>query len=106
LLYFVDVDKVAFTTLADARSVKATRDSTGTTGWHETTRASTTKAARRSRSDENAFEFRSLTLRQLKDAVTFFHSGSFTSIEEVVRYFNAGVPQDAVAGAAATLSTT
>jgi cytochrome c peroxidase len=56
------------------------------------------------RRDEDAFEFRSLTMRQLKDAGTFFHSGSFTSIKEVVRYFNAGVPQDAVAGAAATLS--
>jgi cytochrome c peroxidase len=56
------------------------------------------------RRDEDAFEFRSLTMRQLKDAGTFFHSGSFTNLREVVRYFNAGVPQDAVAGAAATLS--
>ncbi len=56
------------------------------------------------RRDEDAFEFRSLTLRQLKDARTFFHNGSFTSVEDVVRYFNAGVPQDPSAGAAATLS--
>jgi cytochrome c peroxidase len=51
------------------------------------------------------FKFRSLTLRQLKDARTFFHNGSFTSVRDVVEYFNAGVPQDETAGAAATLST-
>jgi len=54
---------------------------------------------------DDAFEFRVVTLRQLKDARTFFHNGSFTSVKDVVRYFNAGVPQDAAAGAAATLST-
>jgi hypothetical protein len=46
-----------------------------------------------------------LTLRQLKDARVFFHNGSFTSVKDVVKYFNAGVPQDARAGAAPTLST-
>jgi hypothetical protein len=54
--------------------------------------------------DSDAFKFRTLTLRQLKDARLFFHNGSFTSVKDVVRYFNAGVPQDAVAGAAPTLS--
>ena len=54
--------------------------------------------------DEDAFEFRVVTLRQLKDARTFFHNGSFTKVRDVVQYFNAGVPQDPVAGAAATLS--
>jgi len=54
---------------------------------------------------DDAFKFRVVTLRQLKDARTFFHNGSFTSIKDVVRYFNAGVPQDAAAGAAPTLST-
>jgi Di-haem cytochrome c peroxidase len=49
------------------------------------------------------YKFRSLTLRQLKDARTFFHNGSFTSVRETVRYFNAGVAQDPTAGAAATL---
>ena len=44
-----------------------------------------------------------MTLRQLKDARTFFHSGSFTKIRDVVEYFNAGMPQDPVAGAAPTL---
>jgi cytochrome c peroxidase len=53
---------------------------------------------------DHAFKFRALTLRQLKDARTFFHNGSFTKVRDVVEYFNAGVPQDPVAGAAATLS--
>jgi cytochrome c peroxidase len=57
------------------------------------------------RRDEDAFKFRVVTLRQLKDARTFFHSGSFTNVRDVVRYFNAGVPQDAAAGSAGTLST-
>ncbi|MFO0578068.1 MAG: cytochrome c peroxidase [Polyangia bacterium] len=53
----------------------------------------------------DAFKFRSLTLRQLKDARTFFHNGSFTKIRDVVSYFNTGVPQDPTAGAASTLDT-
>jgi hypothetical protein len=44
-----------------------------------------------------------LTLRQLKDARFFFHNGAFTSVRDVVQYFNAGVPQDEEA-AAGTLS--
>ena len=52
----------------------------------------------------DAFRFRVLTLRQAKDAHNFFHNGSLTSVREVVEYFNAGVPQDPTAGAAATLS--
>ncbi|HET9953362.1 MAG TPA: cytochrome c peroxidase [Polyangiaceae bacterium] len=53
---------------------------------------------------DDAYKFRSLTLRQLKDARTFFHNGAFASIRDVVSYFNAGVPQDAVfAGHARTL---
>jgi hypothetical protein len=52
----------------------------------------------------DAYKFRSLTLRQLKDARTFFHNGSFTKVRDVVSYFNAGRPQDALfAGKAATL---
>lgn len=54
--------------------------------------------------DSDAFKFRVLTLRQLKDARTFFHNGSFTNLRDVVQYFNAGIPQDAAAGAAPTLS--
>lgn len=52
---------------------------------------------------EHLFKFRSLTLRQMKEARTFFHNGSFTDVRAVVEYFNAGVPQDAAAGQAATL---
>jgi hypothetical protein len=53
---------------------------------------------------DHAYKFRSLTLRQLKDARTFFHNGSFTDIREVVRYFNAGIAQDQqFAGPAKTL---
>jgi cytochrome c peroxidase len=55
--------------------------------------------------DSDAFKFRVLTLRQLKDARFFFHNGLFTSVKDVVRYFNAGVPQDAEAAAAGTLSS-
>jgi mono/diheme cytochrome c family protein len=53
---------------------------------------------------DHAFKFRSLTLRQLKDGGNFFHNASFTKLRDVVEYFNAGVPQDPTAGAAATLS--
>ena len=52
----------------------------------------------------DAFKFRVLSLRQLKTAGNFFHSGSFTNVRDAVEYFNAGVPQDPTAGAAATLS--
>lgn len=55
--------------------------------------------------DSDAFKFRVLTLRQLKDARLFMHNGAFTSVKDVVRYFNAGVPQDAQAGAAPTMTT-
>jgi len=55
--------------------------------------------------DSDAFKFRVLTLRQLKDARFFFHNGAFTSVKDVVRYFNAGQPQDAQAAAAGTLAT-
>jgi cytochrome c peroxidase len=54
--------------------------------------------------EDKAFAFRVVTLRQLKDARTFFHNGSFTNIRDAVQYFNAGIPQDPVAGAAPTLS--
>jgi hypothetical protein len=53
---------------------------------------------------DDAFKFRALTLRQLKDGRNFFHNGSFTKVRDVVEYFNNGVPQDATAGAAPTLS--
>jgi hypothetical protein len=52
----------------------------------------------------DAFRFRVLTLRQAKDAHNFFHDGTMTTVREAVEYFNAGVPEDPTAGAAATLS--
>ncbi len=52
----------------------------------------------------DAFKFRTLTLRQLKDARNFMHNGSFVKVRDVVEYFNAGVPQDPTAGAARTLT--
>ena len=55
--------------------------------------------------DSDAFKFRVLTLRQLKDARLFFHDGSFSKVKDVVQYFNAGVPLDARSSAAPTLST-
>jgi cytochrome c peroxidase len=54
--------------------------------------------------DSDAFKFRVLTLRQLRDARSFFHDGAFTSVKDVVRYFNAGIPRDAGAAAAGTLT--
>jgi cytochrome c peroxidase len=55
--------------------------------------------------EEDAFQFRTLTLRQLRDARNFMHNGLFTSLREVVEYFNDGVPQDREAGSAATISS-
>lgn len=53
---------------------------------------------------DHAYKFRSLTLRQLKGARTFFHNGSITNLRDVVSYFNAGLPQDPqFAGQASTL---
>jgi cytochrome c peroxidase len=54
--------------------------------------------------DEDAFEFRTLTLRQLRDARNFMHNALFTSVKEVVEYFNAGIPQDEEAGSAPTIT--
>jgi cytochrome c peroxidase len=54
--------------------------------------------------DSDAFKFRVLTLRQLKDGKFFTHNGSFTRVKDVVQYFNRGLPQDAGAAAAGTLT--
>jgi cytochrome c peroxidase len=54
--------------------------------------------------NSDAFKFRVVTLRQLKDARFFFHNGSFTRVKDVVQYFNEGVPQDPEAAAAGTLT--
>ena len=55
--------------------------------------------------DEEIFEFRTLTLRQLRDARNFMHNGFFTSVRAVVEYFNAGVPLDREAGSAVSISS-
>ncbi|KPF62326.1 hypothetical protein IP88_15090 [alpha proteobacterium AAP81b] len=52
----------------------------------------------------DAFKFRVVTLRQLKDARFFFHNGAFTSVRDVVEYFNRGVPQNAQSGSSPTLT--
>lgn len=55
--------------------------------------------------EEDAHKFRTTTLRQLKGSRVFFHSGEFTSIKDVVKYFNEGQPQDSITGNSPTLST-
>jgi cytochrome c peroxidase len=55
--------------------------------------------------DDDAFKFRVLTLRQIRDAKFFFHNGSLTSVKDAVEYFNAGVPQNAQAAAASSFTT-
>jgi cytochrome c peroxidase len=52
----------------------------------------------------DAFMFRTTTMRQIKGSRFFFHSGGFTNVRDVVEYFNAGVPQNSVTGAASTLT--
>ena len=53
---------------------------------------------------DDAFKFRVLTLRQLKDGRNFLHNGTRTEVREVVEYFNAGIPEDPTAARAGTLS--
>jgi cytochrome c peroxidase len=56
------------------------------------------------RSEDN-FKFRVLTLRQLKDSGgQLMHSALFTSVREVVEYFNKGVPEDPIAAAAGNVT--
>jgi hypothetical protein len=54
--------------------------------------------------DSDAFKFRATTMRQLKGSRFFFHNGAFTNVRDMVEYFNAGVPQNPVTGAASTLT--
>ncbi len=51
------------------------------------------------------FKFRVLTLRQLKDGKQFMHNALFSSVREVVEYFNAGLPADANAIASGNVTT-
>ncbi len=68
-------------------------------GHHDVGRAEITG------NSQHAFKFRVLTLRQLKDGGQFMHNASFTSVRDVVEYFNSGVPQEPVAAAAGTLTS-
>ncbi|MCZ6817086.1 MAG: hypothetical protein O7F76_10405, partial [Planctomycetota bacterium] len=52
----------------------------------------------------HAFKFKSPTLRQMRDAAPFMHSGELQTLREVVEYFNNGVPASADAAAAGNLS--
>lgn len=54
--------------------------------------------------DSDIYKFRTLTMRQLYGSKFFFHNGAFTNVRDVVQYFNAGVPQNRVTGAASTLT--
>ncbi|MGH9768299.1 MAG: cytochrome-c peroxidase [Blastocatellia bacterium] len=54
---------------------------------------------------EDNFKFRVLTLRQLKGSGgQLMHSALFTSVREVVEYFNKGVPEDPLATAAGNVT--
>jgi cytochrome c peroxidase len=52
----------------------------------------------------DAFRFRTPALRQLRDAGQFMHAGVFHSVRDVVQYYNAGIPLDAAATSAGTIS--
>ena len=52
----------------------------------------------------NAFEFKTPTLRQLKNSGPFMHSGELETLRDVVEYFNSGVPSNPQAAQAATLT--
>jgi cytochrome c peroxidase len=51
------------------------------------------------------FEFKSPTLRQLRDAAPFMHSGEIATLRGVVEYVNAGIPNSPDAAGAGNLST-
>lgn len=51
----------------------------------------------------DAFEFKVPTLRQLRTAGQFMHSGEFSTIREVVEFFSAGVPTNGLSAAAGNL---
>lgn len=51
------------------------------------------------------FKFKTPTLRQLKNAQQFMHSGELASLREVVEYFNDGEPASSDAAAAGTLAS-
>jgi len=54
--------------------------------------------------DDDHYKFKAPTLRQLRDAAPFMHSGEFSTLRDVVAYFNAGVPAAAFSGEFGNLS--
>jgi cytochrome c peroxidase len=54
--------------------------------------------------DSGIYGFKTPTMRQLKGSKFFFHNGAFTNVRDVVEYFNNGVAQNPVTGAASTFS--
>ena len=52
-----------------------------------------------------AYEFRTLTVRQLKKSGPFMHSCELATLRDVVEYFNAGIPSNPLAVAAGTVTT-
>ncbi len=54
-------------------------------------------------SPDDLYEFKSPTLRQMKDAAPFFHSGEAATLRDVVEYFNAGVASNPAAEAAGNM---
>lgn len=54
--------------------------------------------------ESDAFKFRVVTLRQLKDARFYFHNGAFSNVRDVVEYFNRGIPQNSISGGSPTLT--
>ncbi len=54
--------------------------------------------------NSSLYGFRVPTLRQVKGSLFLLHNGGFTTTRDVVEYFNAGVPQNPVTGAASTLT--
>lgn len=54
--------------------------------------------------DSDIYKFRATTMRQLKGSKFFFHNRAFKNVRDVVQYFNHGVPQNPVTGAANTFS--
>jgi cytochrome c peroxidase len=54
--------------------------------------------------DGGIYGFKAPTMRQLKGSRFFFHNGAFTNVRDVVDYFNNGVAQNQVTGAASNFS--
>ena len=79
-------------TIFNAEMLETLRAVTGTSGWVVD-------------DVRHLYKFRTLTLRQLRDSGgQMMHSALFTSTREVVNYFNAGIPQDALAVAAGNVT--